>query len=291
VGDSKLIARTKRGIELIWYSRSRLGFLNVPIPWRLPYGGWFLAFGDSMGARVCGYRLAEHPYEEGPWHFVWRFLQPGMTFVDVGANQGFYTILASKLVGTDGLVVAFEPASTESRKLRWNLHINSCRNVRLEEAAVGSFEGNCDFHMCLAHQGSFSSIRHPASDVTSKTQLVHVPITTLDACASRFLRRQVDLVKIDVEGGELDVLRGAKQMFSSTRPLVMCEVEDRRTETWGYRAVEIIYSLRSVGYRWCTVDAKGNLESLPPRREYASDNLVAVPEEKTVVLKGKGLLC
>ena len=54
MGDSKLIARTKRGIELIWYSRSRLGFLNVPIPWRLPYGGWFLAFGDSMGARVCG---------------------------------------------------------------------------------------------------------------------------------------------------------------------------------------------------------------------------------------------
>src|SRR2546426_8738584 len=105
-----LLYRVKRGLELIWYCRSRLGYLNVPIPWRLPYGGWFFAFGDAMGARVCGYRLAGHPYEEGQWRFVLRFLRSGMKFFDVGADQGFSTNLASKLHGAAGRLVAFQPA-------------------------------------------------------------------------------------------------------------------------------------------------------------------------------------
>jgi hypothetical protein len=80
--------------RLLWYGQDKIPFLNFPLPCCLPYGGWFLARRDEMGL-VTFFHLS---YEKKEWQFVKKFLKSGMTFFDVGANQGFYTLLATKCV-------------------------------------------------------------------------------------------------------------------------------------------------------------------------------------------------
>jgi FkbM family methyltransferase len=277
-----LLDPAKRLAEKLWYSRSRHRFIDVPIPCRLPYGGWFLARGDAMGARVAGYRLSRSPYEEGQWRLVARLLAPGGTFVDVGANQGFYTILASRLVGATGRVYAFEPAPTEAGKLRSNLRLNRCRNVIVEEIAVGAADGHAPFHLYLGHQGSWSGLRKGASDVAVKGRVIDVPVVRLDDYfASRPLER-LDIMKIDVEGGELPVLQGAAGLIGRFRPIIICEVEPRRTAQWGYDAGAILKALEKMDYRWRSVTRDGRLGGEP--RVSGWQNLAAIPAEKVADL-------
>jgi FkbM family methyltransferase len=247
----------------------------------LPYGGWFLAYGDAMGARIAGYSLARTPYEEGQWRFVSRFLRPGMVFGDVGANQGFYTIVASQRVGAAGRVFAFEPAVSERRKLRRNLRLNRCHNVRVEATALGEYDGMTEFYLCLQEQGSFSSRRPQAEDVTAPRRRMVVPLVRLDTYAQRRGLEALDLLKIDVEGGELAVLAGAEETISRFQPLVICEVEDRRALQWGQRGRQIVDFLLDREYNWYTVRSDGTLVPHIPTSTYLWHNLLAVPRSRT----------
>ena len=274
-----VLHRVKRLGEAAWYVRSRYPTIDFPIPCPLPYGGWFLAHGDAMGARVMGYRFAGSPYEEGQWRFVSKRLPPGGTFVDVGANQGFFTILASRRVGESGNVIAFEPALTEARKLRGNLRFNRCRNVVVEEIALGAEPGTADFYMYLGHQGSWSGLRKGAADVEVAARMIKVPVATLD---SYFVERgldRLDIMKIDVEGGELPVLKGAAATIQRHRPLILSEVEPRRTQQWNYAAGAILDELAGKDYTWRTVTPTGEIgEAAGAVGD--GQNLVAVPAER-----------
>lgn len=267
-----------------WFCRAGNPHTNFPIPVRLRYGAWFLAYGDVTGWSALTHSLLGRSREEREWRFIANFLKPGMTFIDVGANQGFYTILASKRVGTNGLVVAFEPAETEFLRLRRNLALNQCQNVISEPFALGSHKGSTDFFLCLGYHGSFSSIREPGHDVASPRKKVLVPITTLDDYARTQPLVSADLVKIDVEGAELDVLVGAAASLAIFRPVVVCELADIRTRQWGYPASEIYRFLLHFHYRWYRLGRYGRLEPADMRLSYDPDweNLVAIPEERSL---------
>lgn len=267
----------KRWAERGWYGRGGVPIVGLPIPWRLPYGAWFLAHPDAMGARVVGYRLAGHPYEEAQWKFVSRVLRPGMCFCDVGANQGFYTLLAANLVGASGRVLAFEPAATEVRKLRRNIRLNGFRNVLVENSAVAAAAGLETFHLVRGHQGSWSSLRPPADDVMSKVDIAQVRTVQLDDYVLQAGLPRVDVLKIDVEGAELSVLEGARRILADDGPIVLAEIEERRTRQWGYAAEDIIEFMRGQQYEWYAVTERGGLAPFGARDRQAWDNLVAVP--------------
>jgi hypothetical protein len=91
---------------------------------------------------------------------------------------------------------------------------------------------------------------------------------------------QIDVIKMDVEGGELEVLRSApKLLTASERPLIMCEVEDIRTKPWGYLAIDIYDHLAALGFSWFIISAPGKLVPLE-RSQFKQGNLIAVPKEK-----------
>ncbi len=262
-------------LRRLWFLRSRFFLLNFPFPCRLPYGGWWLAYGDVMGLSVFSTR-----YEEGEWRFVSRLLRPGMTVFDVGANQGFYTMLAAQRVGPQGKVIAFEPVPDEFRKLRRNAQVNQARNATLEPLALGSREGFADMFMCLDGCGSFSSLRPPAEDVKARTGLIRVPITTLDTYVRDKDIRSIDFIKIDAEGGELDVMKGGRHVLNVLRPALMCEMEDRRTKQWSYGAGEIYELLQGHGYELFSAKTDGTILPTGPKQEYGYENVIAVPRER-----------
>ena len=91
----------------------------------------------------------------------------------------------------------------------------------------------------------------------------------------------MDFIKLDVEGGELEVLRGAEDLLKRRpRLLILAELQDVRAKAWGHRAKDAAAFLESLGFRWFKPMLGGNLANVPGDRDEYDDNLVAVPAER-----------
>ncbi len=98
---------------------------------------------------------------------------------------------------------------------------------------------------------------------------------------------RIDLLKVDVEGGERDVFSGAREVLTNLRPMVICEVLDKTTRLWGYPAYEVMERLREFNYDWYDFLSDGTLRIHQMRRDYPEiKNYLAVPTEKLCQLHG-----
>jgi FkbM family methyltransferase len=254
--------------------RARRVFPEMPIPLRLGFGAWWLA---EKGA--LDHELMYNGFEETEMRFVQRLLRPGMTVLDIGAHHGLYTLLTAKRVGRRGRVIAFEPSPRECRRLAKHVRVNRCGNVQVEACAVGDQSGEADLFLVDGFRDWGNSLRPPA--LPEPTRQVRVPVRKLDdVLAERGIER-VDFIKLDAEGGELAVLRGAKQLLQTDgRPAILAEVEDVRTRAWGYPAREIMQLLARWNYRWFALSETGTLYPASPDKESYDANFVALPEER-----------
>lgn len=268
----------KKIVQNIWGLRERIAFLNFPLPCFLAHGIIYLAYGDGMGLML----FFKRPYEENERKFVYKFLKTGMTFFDIGANQGIYTLLAGKKVSKGGKVISFEPVPSQFKKLKRNLKINRINNVITEPLAVGVEIETVNMYVCLGGDEALSSLRLPTEDIKSKKSIIQVPVTTIDEYVKKNNISNIDFVKIDVEGGELNVLKGMTETLKTIRPIFMCEVQDKRTVQWGYSASEICKFLENRDYSWFIANSDGMLEFSESKDEHniAGENLIAVPNEK-----------
>jgi FkbM family methyltransferase len=285
-GKHKLLARAVhflrkplreklRSVRFCWLRLSR-----IPLPIRLSFGAWWLPRNDA-----CGNAILAGSFENGECRFVEKLLRPGMVVLDVGAHHGYYTLMASKKVGSAGRVISFEPSPRERDFLLQHLRFNRCENVVVESAALGCRPGDAEFFVVDGTQTGCNSLRPPV--VAEPVTTHRVAVTTWDQYVGRESVTRVDFVKLDAEGGELDVLRGAEGMLKQTyRPLIMAEVQDIRTRPWGYDAQEIIRFLEERDFLWYRILPGGNLELMPQVNIY-DGNYVAVPSERAAEVVGR----
>src|SRR5580658_2066437 len=254
-------------------------FPNVPVPVRLPFGAWWLARNDYLGAT-----LFYEGFENAERSFVQSFLRPGMTVLDIGAHHGYYTLLASRRVGPSGRVLAFEPSPRERNRLNLHLRFNRCKNVSVESCALGDADSAGQLFLAPTNESGFNSLRKP--DVLGATTPISVVVQRLDQVLVNQRIESVDFVKLDVEGAELSVLKGAHELLTKRpRPTILAEVQDVRTNPWGYEAKEIVRFLNDLDYRWYAPTAGGSLEEMDVRLEKYDGNFVAVPEEHGAALR------
>jgi FkbM family methyltransferase len=254
-----------------------LRFLPVPLPVRLRRGIWWLAENDYCGATIA---LAELDSRESA--FVESFLRPGMNILDIGAHHGFYTLLASARTGPTGQVLAFEPSPRERKRLRRHLHLNRCTNVTVQECALGSTEGIADLFVVEDTETGCNSLRPP--NVPQSVKAISVKVSTIDRCLELAGIDRVDFVKLDVEGAEIEVLKGAPQLLKrKPRPVMMCEVEDVRTSPWGYPAKLIIEFLAKRDYHWFALSTEAQLTRVPTGASF-DGNYIAIPDERIDML-------
>ena len=254
--------------------RARRIFPNAPVPFRLPFGVWFLA-----GKSQIDEDLRNGVFESAELLFVQRYLKQGMFALDIGAHHGLYTLLASKLVGPSGKVFAFEPSPRERKQLVRNVRINLCSNVHIEPYALGKESAHDNLYLVEGGEDGCNSLRPPA--VQSETRTVPVEVVTLDAIAAKLGLTKVDFMKLDVEGAELDVLKGALGLLQNVpRPVLLVEVYDIRTKPWGYQAREIVQFLERLHYCWFQLLDSGSLQLVSSNLEVYDANFVALPAER-----------
>jgi FkbM family methyltransferase len=256
-------------------NRARRIFPSMPIPLRLPFGAWWLAESSALD-----HELLHNEFERMEMEFVRKLLRRDMTAVDVGAHHGLYTLLAAKRVGWHGRVVAIEPSPRECVRLERHLQLNRCSNVELVPCAAGEDPGEADLYLVDGMKDWCNSLRPPAT--VGPVTTVRVPVRRLDDILSELSISRVDFVKLDVEGAELPALYGAMKLLrGKARPAMLVEVQDVRTEPWGYAAREIIQFLLRMDYQWFVIAAKGALLPINCEQQKYDANLVALPVERT----------
>ncbi|MGD0623089.1 MAG: FkbM family methyltransferase [Thermodesulfobacteriota bacterium] len=252
-------------------------FRRIPVPVHLPYGGWWLAIDD-----IISIEISARKFEMAEWQFVSRFLKEGMNVLDIGAHHGFYTILASKKVRPSGYVIAFEPSPRERRWLSLNLNINHCTNVKVEPFALTSRNGKEQLFQGGGKFTGFNSLRPPA--IFEPTKTIVVQTMTLDKYIEKEYSGNLNFVKIDAEGAELEILKGARKLLNrNSSPVIMIEISDVRTAAWGYSSSNICDYLSQQGYHWFSISSKGFL--VPVREKVSLYNFVAVHDRSLTAVQ------
>ncbi|HZS11321.1 MAG TPA: FkbM family methyltransferase [Nitrospirales bacterium] len=150
-----------------------------------------------------------------------RWLRPGAVAIDAGANFGWYATLFSKLVGSEGQVHAFEPIPHTAAALAENCRLNDCGNVRINRLALGEQKGEVTIYLNPRSACGDASM-YPASSEDARP--TRCTVTTLDAYMAETGLTRCDFIKCDVEGAELECLRGARGLLSRFRPVVVVEI-------------------------------------------------------------------
>ena len=228
-------------------------------------------FGHTMYLDSRDISLTPHLLRQGCWEpdvtrFLLRLVKPGMRVVEVGANVGYYTLLACSLVGPTGRVTAFEANPAAVTLTRRSLLVNGFRDrATIVEMAVTDAPGTVTLHQLDQRRGDSSlfdfsddQLRFAGDSVTK----VEVPSTSLDAFFDR--DEPIDLIRMDVEGAEPLVFDGMRSILErNLRIKIMLEFFPERIERSGRQPVKFLETIKAIGFRIQTVGSRGRLQQLP----------------------------
>ena len=220
-------------------------------------GQWFWCdLRDSIAREVC----FTGRYEPQETAVVRAVLKSGMTFVDVGANWGYFTLLAAYLVGANGRILSLEPDPRLFRILQANVAMNQLRQVQALQLAAGAVSGWLTLAGFDETHGNFGLSR-VVQDEADHSNLFRVPAQPLDHVMAEAGLEVVDLLKMDIEGAEGFALLGMREALSHRRVRrLLLELHPHQLVEHGRTAAEIIQQLRECGYVGWRIDhsSQGN---------------------------------
>lgn len=295
---------TAEAFEVALKRRQRLFYRHpigkiVHMPWRLSWSvllrKWSLLrrrtvpvvartfWGDPVSLQYPdAASVALHRYgflEAGLTTFVLRTLRPGMTFFDIGAHMGYYTLLASTLVGPAGQVHCFEPSVNTYAVLSQNVRSRS--NVKINPLAVSSQRATlqlsdygCEFSMynTLATGNLEHSVREKIKPVIRDVQAISVDEYVAESGA------RPHFIKVDAEGAESAILEGMKQTLEKIRPIISLEVGDLAEDRMSASRT-ILDRVLSGGYHAMEYEpTSGEIRPHILKDRYEHNNIFLVPD-------------
>lgn len=186
-------------------------------------------------------------YESRETEYMSGHLSEGDVFVDIGANVGYFSLIAAKHVGKKGRVFAFEPAPSNFDKLLYNVKLNNFDNIDCYPFAVYDKESSMPLFLNSLNEGGNSLV-----EFDGNAGQIQIEAVTLDNFIARhYPSLVIKLIKIDVEGAELNVVRGMRNILKAkSAPEIICEVLSN-----SYR--EISFYLSEYGYKGYLLTDKG----------------------------------
>ncbi|MEM9914737.1 MAG: FkbM family methyltransferase [Planctomycetota bacterium] len=249
-----------------------------------------LPFTGGMKVAIPRYdRLARRIYLDGCSDYeqaavLAACLKPGGVYFDVGAHVGQFALLGAYLVGASGQSHAFEATPATFEFLKRNAQINTLPQLTINHLAVFSEAGEVTIQVCDPADAAFNSISTPLRPDGSVVDTVQVPAVALAGYCVEHQIEKVDLIKIDVNGPELQVIRGAGSLLEGPdAPVLYVEFNDNTTAPLDYTTAQMRDEIEGLGYELFTFDTETARIVPEPRREHYEEtvNLVATkrPEE------------
>jgi len=204
--------------------------------------GLLLETGSLRLTNVQSYGLVRGVLEPGVQEALRRHVGEGTVVYDIGANIGFFSLLAARLAGPTGRVESFEPLPAAADGLRHNIALNDARTVHVHEVAVAANGGRAE--LLSVDEGGWSHLAdrgwHPRTH-----EVLEVDVVAIDELVADGLRAP-DVVKIDVEGSELAVLDGMRETIRAHAPAIICELHATN--------IELVERMDELGYSTQNLD-------------------------------------
>jgi len=212
--------------------------------------------------------LATGGFEAETTRLLRDVLEPGMTVLDVGANIGVMSLIAARAVGETGSVHAFEPGPTIVPTLQRNVEANGfAGRIFVHALAVGAKPGTVQIHVAPTGDALASIYAEAAESGGGTSVATAVPLTSLDAWGEEHRWPLVDLIKIDVEGAEISVLEGMRELCNrSGASKLIVEFNIRTLRIAEKTPQDLFAALDACGFRWIKIVDYG-LESFDPRTD------------------------
>lgn len=233
----------------VWESFLRDGVGEpVVVPW---YDDLSLSLTMGNDTSLCAYVCGA--YEPNDFFYFDKFVPAGGTVIDLGAHEGLYTVFSSRRVGPTGCVVAVEPSEREIKKLKNNIALNGCTNVHIFETAVGSSNGRARLRIAEDRHAGTNTLGQFIYDVREVAS-EEVSIRTVDDIVAELGLQRVDVIKADIEGGELAMLLGARETLLRFRPALFLEISPDALRAQGGTPDDVTEFLRTLNYRASVLD-------------------------------------
>jgi FkbM family methyltransferase len=275
-------AYSARGGTLVERARlRRFSRLDAPAIMRWPDGLRFeLVPGDQLSRVV----YLSGTYEPNTLRLLHAWLRPGAVFVDAGANVGVMSMAAAAWVGASGRVIALEPSTREFNRLTAHVRLNALSNVTPIQAAVAAATGPRTLRVATAATAGGNtlgkSFAYPR--IAAEREEI-VEAITLDDLASQLDLPGIDVIKLDVEGSEVEALRGATVVLRRHRPTLVIEVCATALEGSGASVEALEAILHDTRYRAFEIDDQtGVLQPVRTLPTAGDRNIVALPIESAM---------
>ena len=212
---------------------------------RTPFGAYMdLEFVDQSATHI----FFQH-YETEEAETIASCVHSGMTVLDIGANIGYFTLLMAQRVMAAGTIYAFEPNPRMIAQLEKNIALNkdlADGRIKIQDVALGDSEKETDFFVPVRGAEGVGGLKDTKRAPVDQT--VRVRVSTLDTWVKSKNIERIDFIKMDVEGGELDILRGAQNTLKIMRPTVLFEAVELNTAPYGYAVKDILDHISHYNY-------------------------------------------
>lgn len=224
--------------------------MNLVAEARLRGGGViYVDLANAVGRSI--WLRGDYSAEEAIVNLIASRLGSGDVFLDIGANVGFYSLMASGIVGNTGQVYAFEPLPRLANLLRRTVAANGVTNLVIVEAVVGSAVGTAS--IAAMADSAYSHVVDGANAIDDRHghwTPVTVRAVTIDDYVRNVVRRLPRLIKMDIEGSEIEAVDGATAILSDPQgPDVICEVGAPHLARFNHTPAELFERFASHGYR------------------------------------------
>lgn len=187
-------------------------------------------------------------YEHDYCNYWMKLASESRIIFDVGANVGVYSLLGAA-ANSQASLHSFEPTAEVFEALKANIEINGLNNIVTNQAAVGSSNGFGFLHQCAGSDGSNEGMNFVTSTNLEESDAV-TPLISLDAYCQNNAIDRIDLMKIDIEGGEYDALLGAQNLLRKRAiGSIILELSEWAAKRSGHSTADIKGLLHDVGYK------------------------------------------
>lgn len=204
-------------------------------------------------------------YEPVVSNFLINSLRHGDVFFDVGSNIGYFSVLASSIIGEFGQVHSFEPIEENHKELEFTINQNKIKNITANNVAVGPKNGEMTLYTGskkIANSGWASLVK-----TDRRPDPVIVNMLSLDEYININNIKRIDMIKMDIEGAEFDALLGAEKLLSLHNGVqIICEINPFLLNRRNMNSTSITHLLADYGYKIYILSKKG-LELIRPENE------------------------